>query len=162
MLGTRAAHCCIAAFLIGTGAQQQSSGQEARVSVVRAKSSKASDTEDEAPPKIRRKPRVESEFHESYVEGPLFKPTVKSAAGTLRGIDCLEKSARLRIVKDGKAMAFLVDDPKLVTLKGVGATTFEFECGVQKPRSVVIEYFDQRDPKRETAGRVSSIEFPRR
>jgi hypothetical protein len=33
---------------------------------------------------------------------------------------------------------------------------------VQKPRSVVIEYFDQRDPKRETAGRVSSIEFPRR
>jgi len=93
-------------------------------------------------PKLRRRERPASSFTESFTEGSLFKPNSKTVEGTLKRVECRGKTARIHIVSNTKPLTFDILDPKLVVLKGAGSKGFEFACGVQKPRPVLIEYVE--------------------
>lgn len=85
------------------------------------------------------------------------RETTVPVEGTLQQVDCLGRSARLRLRVDGKPMAFLIEDPTMVTVKGEGRQ--DFTCGPQKPVTVALEYLERADAKLEIEGLVRSIEF---
>jgi Flp pilus assembly protein TadD len=80
--------------------------------------------------------------------------------GTLRQVDCLGGSARLRVEVAGKQMAFLIQHPSAVAIKSSSPEgSHDFTCGPQKPVKVALEYVLSADPKLGTEGLVRSIEF---
>jgi hypothetical protein len=112
-------------------------------------------TEDERP-RLRRRPRAEGEFHESFSETSMFKPNSKTADGKLTRVECKGKSARLHIVSGDKPLVFDVLDPKLIILKNADQKEFEFACGPQKHLPVSVEYVETEKMKS-----VYSLEFKR-
>ena len=84
----------------------------------------------------------------------------KRADGTLEFIDCVGASARIQVRVDGHALLFFVDKPGEVLLKNASSVSFEFRCGAQKSRRIVVEYRNQPDAKQSTVGVVTALEFP--
>lgn len=80
--------------------------------------------------------------------------------GTLEYIDCTGSTARIQVRANGRARLFLVEKPGEILLNNTSSLTFEFRCGAQKPRRIVVGYRDQPDPKQSTVGVVTSLEFP--
>jgi tetratricopeptide (TPR) repeat protein len=77
--------------------------------------------------------------------------------GTLRQVDCLGSQLRLTVLtKEKKTVRLLVTDMSNVAVKGDPIT---FSCGVQKPRSIKLDYFPKADAKLATAGEVARIDF---
>jgi hypothetical protein len=60
--------------------------------------------------------------------------------GTLERVDCDGARARLFIAAQGRSEGFLVTDPGKVVWRNSPGGNFELSCGVQKPRTVVVEY----------------------
>lgn len=79
--------------------------------------------------------------------------------GTLERIDCLGVSARFQVAAGGRRVALHVANPNEVALRNAGGVKFEFACGPQRPRAVVIEYIARPDSRLATAGDVVTIEF---
>ena len=77
--------------------------------------------------------------------------------GTLRQVDCLGSQLRLTVLtKEKKIVRLLVTDMSNVAVKGDPIT---FSSGVQKPRSIKLDYFPKADAKLATAGEVARIDF---
>ena len=78
--------------------------------------------------------------------------------GALTRVDCLKGRIRLVVNSDsGGPVKLLVRDPSLITILGGGEATLN--CGAQKNRRVVIEYFPKKDPALATTGEVATIQF---
>jgi tetratricopeptide (TPR) repeat protein len=103
--------------------------------------------------------------HDAVEDSPPSEPAapVREATfpveGTLQQVDCLGKSARLRLRVGGKPMAFLIENPETVTVKSSSEGRHDFSCGPQKPVTVALEYLKRADAKLETEGLVRTIEF---
>jgi tetratricopeptide (TPR) repeat protein len=80
--------------------------------------------------------------------------------GVLEHIDCLGANARFHLRSGGTPVALYVDNPGQVLLKTPSSLTFEFTCGAQKPRRVIVEYFRKPDAAKRTEGDITAIEFP--
>ena len=57
-----------------------------------------------------------------------------------------------------KTVRLLVPDLSNVAVKG---EPLSFSCGVQKPRSITVDYAPKVDPKLGTAGQIAAIELGR-
>ena len=69
-----------------------------------------------------------------------------TARGSLAAIQCSGKTATLIVkAEDGSFLRLLIDDPTKVTLEGAPGGSFDFSCGVQKPLSVEVEFFYDRN-----------------
>lgn len=79
--------------------------------------------------------------------------------GTLRRIDCFSQGARMFVETGGRHVSVYVRNPGEVLLRHPSSLTFEFTCGVQKPRQVSIQYTARPDQRLGTVGDVTSIEF---
>ncbi len=75
--------------------------------------------------------------------------------GTLERVDCLGASARLQVRSGGRLYSLRVADPRKVVMRGAGAVEFQFACGPQKPRPVVVEYMKKGDAD----GEATAIEL---
>ena len=80
--------------------------------------------------------------------------------GTLEHIDCLGQNARFHIRAEGKSIALFVDNPGRILLNTPSSLTFEFTCGTQKARRVLVEYRRNPRAERRTEGDITAIEFP--
>ena len=98
-------------------------------------------------PTMRRKPRPEPEFKATYAEGTIFNPITKTLSGTLKHVDCAGKTPHIQILADNKRVTFEITDPKLIEIKGTGSKEFDFTCGPQSPRPVIIEYVEAKSIK---------------
>jgi tetratricopeptide (TPR) repeat protein len=105
------------------------------------------------PPSAARKPGVHTP--ESW-RNPQGDARIE---GILDRIDCLGATARFVIRSGAKSVALLVEKPGEVLLKNLTSVTFEFRCGPQKPRPVVVEYQTREDRATATAGVVTSLEI---
>ncbi|MBI3210893.1 MAG: hypothetical protein HYZ37_18565 [Candidatus Solibacter usitatus] len=83
----------------------------------------------------------------------------RKTEGQLLRIDCLGPSARFFIRSNETTKAYWVDNPGKVVLKNLSTVSFEFRCGDQEPRAVIVEYKSQPDETRGTEGMVTSLEF---
>jgi Flp pilus assembly protein TadD len=92
--------------------------------------------------------------------GPDGAPAMPSVVGTLRQVDCLGKTVRLRIqAANQKAVALAIINPESVTIKGAQGGTVDLTCGAQKGRLVIVDYRSRQDATLGTMGDVRSIEF---
>ncbi len=80
--------------------------------------------------------------------------------GVLRRIECLGERARIYVQTDSETVKLLVREPDDVVLRNLGEIQFEFGCGPQQARPVVIEYLARPDRRMETQGDVLVMEFP--
>lgn len=85
--------------------------------------------------------------------------TGASIEGVFQRLDCIGQQARMVIqTDDGKSVQLLVGNPSQIALGDGGETAFS--CGAQKtPRRVVVQYTAKQNPKMQTAGEVTVIEF---
>jgi len=60
--------------------------------------------------------------------------------GALREVECGEKTIRLVVDTADGVVALDVPDPSRVEIRNAGAVAFEFTCGPQEARKVVVEY----------------------
>jgi tetratricopeptide (TPR) repeat protein len=60
--------------------------------------------------------------------------------GALREVECGEKTIRLVVDTADGALTLDVPDPSRVEIRNAGAAAFEFTCGPQEARQVVVEY----------------------
>ncbi len=79
--------------------------------------------------------------------------------GVLRRIDCFSQGARMFLEAGGRHVSVYIANPGEVLLRDASSVTFEFACGVQKPRNVSVEYVTRPDARLGTAGDVVSIQF---
>ena len=82
-----------------------------------------------------------------------------SAAHTLLQLDCAGQQARLTLRAGAKQVRLAILDANNVVIKNADAGKVEFNCGPQKPRTVLIEFEPQVDSDMGTAGAIKSIEF---
>jgi Flp pilus assembly protein TadD len=82
-----------------------------------------------------------------------------SIEGMLQQVDCLGEVARFWILAGGRRVALAILDPTRVVIKGSDSGTFDFSCGPQQPRGIVLEYERQEDKKLGTVGVIKYIEF---
>ncbi len=127
----------------------------------------------EPPPPLERatatSPEAESPRHlirrpasASNPDPPAAPPRQQTTVveGMLQQVDCLGKSARLRILADGKQLSFLIEDPRSVVIKSATSEGgLSLTCGPQKPVKIALEEFPKPDPASGTEGLVRSIEF---
>lgn len=83
----------------------------------------------------------------------------KRSEGLLQRIDCVGDSARFHVQVQGKLIPLWVSKPGDVLLKNLSSMTFEFRCGTQKPRPVVVEYKAKLDAQTKTEGEITALEF---
>ena len=82
--------------------------------------------------------------------------------GTAKSLDCDDKGPRLTVQVGPKTMSFALGDPARIQLKHAGNSTFDFNCGPQKPFSIVIEYVPAGDADNaagSVAGAIRRMEF---
>ncbi|MGH9675127.1 MAG: tetratricopeptide repeat protein, partial [Bryobacteraceae bacterium] len=78
--------------------------------------------------------------------------------GTLEHVDCLGRAARLRVRSGPRTFVLAVEQPDKVVLSGAGAGSFEFACGPQNPRPVIVEYVAAKATGA-TDGEVTAIDL---
>jgi tetratricopeptide (TPR) repeat protein len=111
--------------------------------------------------------RLTAEQSKPVEKGPVvaapdsWKPRQGDARieGALMQIDCLGSAARVHVKGEHSTIALYVQDPGQVTLRNLSSVNFEFRCGPQDGRSVVIEYVSKPDAQTATVGVVTAIEF---
>ncbi len=87
------------------------------------------------------------------------RSTTLSIKGTLVHFECLGETARLRLEVEGKLHIFAILDPAGIEIRGVDDDAFQFTCGEQRPRVVVLGYERPSALQRKYEGIVRSIEF---
>ena len=79
--------------------------------------------------------------------------------GLLEQIDCLGEPARFHVRSGGQTVLLFVRKPGDVLLRNLSSLTFEFTCGRQAPRPVIVHYQRREDARWKTAGDVTEIVF---
>ena len=79
--------------------------------------------------------------------------------GTLEQIDCFGPSARFQIRVNGAPVRLWVEKPGEVLLKSASSITFDFGCGPQRPRRVVVEFERKPGAAQQSEGVITAIEF---
>jgi tetratricopeptide (TPR) repeat protein len=64
----------------------------------------------------------------------------RSAEGMLRRVDCSDEGIRLVVAINGQDVTLAIADPSRVQIRNGGGEKFEFVCGPQKGRAVLVEY----------------------
>ena len=86
-------------------------------------------------------------------------PGLDSVEGTLMQLDCAGQQARVTIRAGSRLLRFAIMDANNVVIKNADGGKVEFNCGTQKPRTVVLEIEPKIDEDMGTAGVIKSIEF---
>jgi hypothetical protein len=105
------------------------------------------------------RPRQRRPETETPEPAPNPTPGLESIEGTLLQLDCGGQQARLTLRTGAKQVRLAILDANNVVIKNADAGKVEFNCGPQKPRTVVIEFEPQVDSDMGTAGAIKSIEF---
>ena len=82
-----------------------------------------------------------------------------SIEGTLVHFECLGETARLRLEIEGKPHIFAILDLVGIEIRGVDDDAFQFTCGDQRPRAVVLGYEEPSALQRKYEGIIHWIEF---
>jgi tetratricopeptide (TPR) repeat protein len=64
----------------------------------------------------------------------------RSTEATLRRVDCTDGGTRLVVSIKGGELSLAIADPSRVQIRNGGGVKFEFVCGLQKARPVLVEY----------------------
>jgi tetratricopeptide (TPR) repeat protein len=64
----------------------------------------------------------------------------QSTEATMREVQCLDDGIRLVVQTPQGPLTLTVADPSRVQIRNAGSVAFEFVCGPQDPRNVLIEY----------------------
>jgi hypothetical protein len=59
---------------------------------------------------------------------------------TLREVECGESGIRVLVDSPAGALTLRVPDPSRVEIRNAGSVAFEFTCGMQEARKVLVEY----------------------
>jgi hypothetical protein len=86
-------------------------------------------------------------------------PAPLRVEGKLQQIDCLGKTARLRVRAGQKEVALAITNPEAVVVKNSPTGMLDLTCGPQKENRLTIEYESRPDAKLGTIGVVRSIEY---
>ena len=62
------------------------------------------------------------------------------AEATLRHVECAERGIQLTVDTAQGALTLAVPDPSRVQIRNAGGVAFEFVCGPQEARKVLVEY----------------------
>ena len=73
---------------------------------------------------------------------PFIEPgdRAQRAEATMREVQCLEAGIRLVVETPQGPLTLAVTDPSRVQIRNAGSAAFEFVCGPQDPRNVLVEY----------------------
>ena len=73
---------------------------------------------------------------------PFIEPgdRVQRAEATMRQVDCLENGIQLVLDTAQGALTLAIPDPSRVQIRNAGSIAFEFVCGPQEARKVLVEY----------------------
>jgi len=80
------------------------------------------------------------------VSGAARNPFIESgdraqrAEATLRQVECAERGVQLTVDTAQGALTLAVPDPSRVQIRNAGSEAFEFVCGPQEPRKILVEY----------------------
>jgi hypothetical protein len=64
----------------------------------------------------------------------------RSAEGALRRVDCEQDGIRLVIAINSDTLSLAIPDPSRVQIRNAAGVKFEFVCGPQTERPVLVEY----------------------
>jgi tetratricopeptide (TPR) repeat protein len=64
----------------------------------------------------------------------------KSAEATLEHIECGDDGIKVKLIAAGEALILSVPDPSRVQIRNAAGVEFEFTCGPQQGRKVLVEY----------------------
>ena len=64
----------------------------------------------------------------------------KSAVATLEQVDCGDDGIKVKLMAAGSPLVLSVPDPSRVQIRNAGGIAFEFTCGPQQGRKVLVEY----------------------
>ena len=64
----------------------------------------------------------------------------RSVQAELRRVDCGEKGIKLVVATAGDTLTLAIPDPSRVQIRNAGGEAFEFVCGPQEARKVLVEY----------------------
>jgi hypothetical protein len=65
---------------------------------------------------------------------------VQRAEATMRQVDCPESGIQLVLDTAQGALTLAIPDPSRVQIRNAGSVAFEFVCGPQEARKVLVEY----------------------
>jgi hypothetical protein len=80
------------------------------------------------------------------VDGPARNPFIesgdraKSAEATLEHVECGDGGIHVKLIAAGAPLTLAVPDPSRVQIRNAGGVEFEFTCGPQQGRKVLVEY----------------------
>lgn len=87
-------------------------------------------------------------------------PDLKLAEGALTEVVCAAGRATVRIETPAKKLlAFLIDDPGLIVIRGTGDMHFEFTCGKQMRTTVGVKYEERGGMPAGISGLVRELVF---
>jgi tetratricopeptide (TPR) repeat protein len=117
--------------------------------------------QDSDKPTLRRRPAPASEVHEIAPRNPFVKQgdEMSHVEGLAQRLDCDGASARFQVLVGRATMVFEIPDPSKVLIKHSDEAHHDFNCGVQKPFHVAVDYAVRPDPKKGTAGIVRELDF---
>jgi len=110
---------------------------------------------------VRRLPEEPAVFRPEVVTPKGWFPPQgnRRAEGLLEEIVCQGRQALLRVRSGDEVILLRVDHPDKVTLRNSTAPSFEFSCGPQPGRLVVVEYLAATGPSGESHGALTAIEL---
>jgi tetratricopeptide (TPR) repeat protein len=119
------------------------------------------DNTDPGRPTLSRRSAPASEVHEAVPHNPYVKhdDQMSHVEGVAERLDCEGVSARFHVLVGQTKMVFEIPDPANVLIKHSGEAHHDFNCGVQKPFPVSVDYAVKPDTKKGTAGIVRELDF---
>ncbi len=110
---------------------------------------------------IHRSPEEQTVFQPDVVTPKAWFPPQGDSRveGLLEEILCHGREARLKIRSQDRVVLLRIDDPTKVALRNSAAPSFEFSCGPQPGRPVLVEYLVASGAAGDAHGTVTAIEF---
>jgi len=80
--------------------------------------------------------------HDQPPRNPFIEPGdgIRRAEATLSSIECAEDGIRVVVLLQSGGLTLSVPDPSRVQIRNTPGVAFEFTCGPQPPRRVIVEY----------------------
>ena len=134
---------------------------ESKASPTRAASAQPEPLTDPDRPALRHRPEPGMDVHETAHRNPFVKQDdqIGHVEGVADRLECDGQAARFYILVGKTRMVFEIPDPSSVLIKHSGEAHHDFNCGVQKPFPVAVDYAVKPDAKKGTAGIVRELDF---